>query len=91
MASFNKFSGVRVVGGKFKDLLRGQRGEVDTTLETGEVVVTFRQGRGDDAKQDSFLLAEGSLSPAKVVEKPIAEQRAEVERSIGLHPSFDYI
>ncbi len=88
---FNKFSGVRVVGGRFKDSLKGQRGEVDTALPTGEVVVTFRQGHGDDAKQDSYVLSENSLVPAKVVEKPIAVVRAEIEPSIGLREGFHYV
>lgn len=86
---YSKFSTVRVVGGSFKDELKGQRGEVDHSLSDGSVVVTFRHGHGDDAKSDSFLLSENSLSPAKATEKIAVEK--EVERSIGLRTGFDYI
>lgn len=87
----NKFGAVRVVGGKFKDELKGQRGVIDHSIGDGSVVVTFKHGAGDDAKSDSYLLSASSLAPAKVVEKPIAEQRAEIEPSIGLRPGFGYV
>jgi predicted methyltransferase MtxX (methanogen marker protein 4) len=88
---FNKFATVRVVGGRFNDKLKGQRGEVDTSMEDGSCVVTFRQGHGDDAKQESYLLASASLAGAKVVEKPAAERRAEIEKSIGLRSDLEYV
>ena len=55
------FSKVRVVGGKFAERLKGKIGEVDNVLKTGAVSVTFKDGHGDDMKQESYLLSPNSL------------------------------
>lgn len=86
---YNKFSTIRVVGGKFKDELKGQRGEVDHSVGDGSVVCTFKHGHGDDAKSDSFILSESSIAAAKPVEKLAIEK--EVERSLGLRDGFYYV
>jgi hypothetical protein len=91
MYNSNQFGTVRVVGGKFKDTLKGQRGVIDHSIGDGSVVVTFKHGAGDDAKSESYILAASSVAAAKVMEKPIAEQRAEIEPSIGLRPGFGYV
>lgn len=57
----NTGSKVYVVAGKFRRKLESQVGEVDRVLPHGGMVVTFRQGHDENARQDSYILAQSSL------------------------------